>query len=264
MEEENEKDLPEDKTGDKKQKPVSKKTTDKKVKALGEQNISLEKEVNKDVPKEQIVDTSDEGAKNLGSKPKGEAVQVGSEAVTTFIKFDEKAEAQVRDLLQKELKVEVQEIKKDFLIIFGLFASFVTFISINVQVFKNNDNTLELIGICSISLSFIIFFALIINGIVKQQLEWSDLKRPSYIINLTFLIIGVVFIACSEKRKNGVINELQQSAMTDSIKIDELKTRVIKLQEEINRKQQLIDKNEKMIIRLDSIISKPKTVKPNK
>ena len=88
MEEKNDKNLPEEKTGDKKQKPVSKIITDKKVEAEKEQTINPDTAENKDVPKEQIVDTSDEGAKNLGSKPKGEAVEVGSEAVTTFIKFD--------------------------------------------------------------------------------------------------------------------------------------------------------------------------------
>jgi len=246
----------EEKNGEEKQKPVSMKTTDKKVEAVGEKNNNSEIEECKELPNEQKVDTSESGSKNLGSKPKREAIEVGSEAVTTFIKFDEKAESQVRDLLQKELKVEVQEIKKDFLIIFGLFASFVTFISINVQVFKNNDNTLELIGICSISLSFIIFFALIINGIVKQQLEWSDLIRPAYIINLTFLIIGVAFIACSEKRKNGLINELKQISITDSIKINQLKSTVLELQKDIDSYQNLIDKNEKVRIILDSIYIK--------
>lgn len=199
---------------------------------------------NENITKSQEVSTSGEGGINYGSISKKEEVEYGSEGVSTFIRFDEKAESQIRDLLQKELKVEVQEIKKDFLIIFGLFASFVTFISINVQVFRNNDNTLELLGICSLSLSFIIFFALIINSIVKQELVWSDFRRPTYIINLIFLIIGVIFITYSEKRKNGIIEELKQSSIKDSLKVNEL--------------MRTIEKHQTSIDKFDSILIHPK------
>jgi hypothetical protein len=96
--------------------------------------------------------------------------------------------------LKDDIKKDSQEIKKDFLTIFGLFASFVTFLSIEVQVFKNRDNVFELIGITSISLSFVIFFALVINDIAKDKSELKDFLKPTYIINIFFLIIGVIFL----------------------------------------------------------------------
>lgn len=191
----------------------------------------------------------------LGSNPRGEnVVGGGGESVIAFVKFDERAEEQVRNLLQKDLKVESQEVKKDFLVIFGLFASFVTFISINVQVFKNNNNALELIGICSLSLSFIVFFALIINGIVKHELEWKDLKKPVYIINLLFLIIGIIFISCSEVENDGVIAKFEQNLKKDSIKIENLNSIINKLEVEIVEKDLSIQKIGKSVDRLDSLL----------
>jgi len=117
--------------------------------------------------------------------------------------FNESHKEQIKELLDKELKTaineiksdlvkETQEIKKDFLTIFGLFASFVTFLSIEVQIFKNKDNFLELLGISSISLAFVMFFALVINDISKDKSQWSDFWKPTYILNLTFLIGGIL------------------------------------------------------------------------
>ncbi len=168
------------------------------------------------------IDSSEVESKKLISQKKGKELGGDSEQVTSYFKIDEKTEKQIKDLLQEDLKNEVQDIKKDFLIIFGLFASFVTFISINVQVFKNSTNPFEIIGVISISLSFIIFFALVINSVVKNQVEWSDLKQPIYIINLLFLIIGVVFISYGEKRNNNKIEDLNQKIVIDSLDIEKV------------------------------------------
>ena len=75
---------------------------------------------------------------------------------TSFLRLDEQSKVQVRELLQEDLKGAVQDVKKDFFVIFGLFASFVIFISVNIQIFKSNDNIFELIGLSSIFLSFIV------------------------------------------------------------------------------------------------------------
>jgi hypothetical protein len=80
-------------------------------------------------------------------------------------------------------------------------------------------------------------------------------------MNSVFLLIGVVFISCSEKRKSGVLYELQRSSIEDSIKIDELKSIVIKLQAEVENKQFLIEKFKNMSVTLDSFCLQQKAVK---
>lgn len=128
--------------------------------------------------------------------------------------------------IKSDLNKESQEIKKDFLTIFGLFASFVTFLSIEVQVFKNKDNILELIGITSVSLAFVMFFALVINDISKDKSDWSDFKKPTYIINMAFAVTGILFLyigaTCS-------INKVDQTIL--QVKKDSLN--IVRLEKEI-------------------------------
>jgi hypothetical protein len=143
------------------------------------------------------------------------------------LSLNEQQNQEVKLLLKEELKTSVSEIKsdltkesqetkKDFLTIFGLFASFVTFLSIEVQVFKNKDNVLELIGITSISLSFVMFFALVINDISKDKNEWSDFKKPSYILNLLFAGVGILFLyigaTCSINKVDKIIKQNKMTA----------------------------------------------------
>jgi hypothetical protein len=114
------------------------------------------------------------------------------EQVRTVLKIDLE---EAVDGLKKEVKKEGQEVKKDFLTFFGLFASFVTFLSIEVQVFKNKQTVFELLGITSISLSFIMFFALVINDIAKDKSEWKDFCKPTYVLNIIFAVIGIIFLS---------------------------------------------------------------------
>lgn len=155
-------------------------------------------------------------------------------ALATSFQLNDKLKAEIKALLKEDLnssvtnliidvKKEGQEVKKDFLTIFGLFASFVTFLSIEVQVFKNKDNIFELLGISSISLAFVMFFALIINDIAKDKSQWSDFKKPTYIMNLIFIIIGVLFLfggGCSATSK---VNALEKKVISDSLRIVSLK-----------------------------------------
>jgi hypothetical protein len=138
--------------------------------------------------------------------------------------FDDSVQKQ-----KEEIKKEGQEIKKDFLTIFGLFASFVTFLSIEVQVFKNKDNVFELIGICSISLSFVMFFALIINDIAKDKSEWSDFKTPTYLFNLIFLVIGIIFLSIGGISPTARIDALENKNISDSIEVNLLELNIKQL-----------------------------------
>ncbi|RYY52852.1 MAG: hypothetical protein EOO09_20065 [Chitinophagaceae bacterium] len=135
--------------------------------------------------------------------------------------------------LKEDIKKEGQEVKKDFLTIFGLFASFVTFLSIEVQVFKNKDNAVELIGICSISLSFVLFFALVINDIAKDKQEWKDFLKPSHLLNVAFLIVGIIFLLIGNSSSNSRVGTLQKQNETDRLKIDSLQQNIYGLKREI-------------------------------
>lgn len=121
-------------------------------------------------------------------------VKLTNETKDEFLKLIEPG---LKDLVEKsinEIKKENAEIKKDYLIIFGIFASFVTFISLEVQVFRNNDNIHELLGVSAISLSFILSFAFIINNIANGKTKWTHLWSPISILTIIFLLLGIFFL----------------------------------------------------------------------
>ncbi len=143
--------------------------------------------------------------------------------------------------LKKEVKMEGQEVKKDFLTFFGLFASFVTFLSIEVQVFKNKESVFELLGITSISLSFIMFFALVINDIAKDKSEWKDFCKPTYILNIVFAGIGIFFLSFGEFKYKNRIEELEKNRelsdntlLSNRLEINVLRMRLFNLDSTIS------------------------------
>lgn len=154
-----------------------------------------------------------------------------SNELSSYLRLDEQSKAQIREILQDDLKIAVQDVKKDFFVIFGLFASFVIFISVNIQIFRNNGNIFELIGLSSVFLSFIIVFALIINSIVKGNVEWSDLKKPFYTISILFLVLGILFVSIGNNKTSKNIKELEKKVMNDSIYINQLKSDIKNLNE---------------------------------
>jgi len=191
---------------------------------------------------------STEGSNDLLTKNFREELDKNSEYLTAmFSKFtlSQEQNKQIKELLKEELNSSVseiksdlnkegQEIKKDFLTIFGLFASFVTFLSIEVQVFKNKDNIFELIGITSVSLAFVMFFALVINDISKDKSSWSDFLKPTYAINMFFAIIGIIFLyigaTCSINKMDETILQVKK----DSIAIGKLKIEIKQLKDKKN------------------------------
>ncbi|MEG0851132.1 MAG: hypothetical protein RSF34_19695 [Flavobacterium sp.] len=179
-----------------------------------------------------------------------EKLDPNSDSITSIlskISLNDQQKEEVKTLLNEELEISVtniksdvikegQEIKRDFLTIFGLFASFVTFLSIEVQVFKNRDNILELIGITSISLSFVMFFALVINDISKDKSEWKDFFKPTYVMNIIFAILGVLALYIGGNLSKNEIENLQKQNELNKKEIIRIKKDIKKLEVKISKK----------------------------
>ena len=212
---------------------------------------------------EEKMDTSASEADTLGiTKSKKDGIEEDKAQVSTILKLDDKSKSEIRELLQDDLKNAVQDVKKDFLVIFGLFASFVIFISVNIQVFKNNDNTFELIGISSISLSFIVFFALIINGIAKGKTEWRDFKNPAYTIDFIFLTMGIIFLSMGNSQNTQTIKQLKEKTLTDSIQINSLQVDIKNLNDKVIRTDSTFVKLQTQVNKIQEI-QIPKDTKKN-
>ncbi|TRX01377.1 YoaK family protein [Flavobacterium gawalongense] len=148
------------------------------------------------------VDSSDKYV-NPKSRPKEEKQQ---EEVKEF--FKNEFENSISDL-RRELKAESQDTKKEFLTFFGLFASFMTFLSIEVQIFKTNNNINEILGISILILSFLMFFAIVLNDISKDVNGFKVFNKPMYVLTLVFLLFGcfLLYNGSSVNKKNDVLLE---------------------------------------------------------
>ena len=90
-----------------------------------------------------------------------------------------------------ELKKELRQEKVNSLTVFGIFASFVTFLAVEIQVFKSNTNYWLLVGFSSFLLGAILMFAFSLSTITLNKKGWADFKNPLVILILIFLIMGL-------------------------------------------------------------------------
>jgi hypothetical protein len=170
-------------------------------------------------PNPKLKDDSSDKYVNPKSKSKEEVQQ---QQVKEF--FQKEFEISINDL-RSELKAESQDTKKEFLTFFGLFASFMTFLSIEVQILKTNDNVNEILGISILILSFLMFFAIILNDISKDVIDFQVFRKPMYVLTLIFLCVGCLLLynGSSVNKKNHDLSKQQ----LESIKsIDSLSNEV--------------------------------------
>lgn len=157
-------------------------------------------------------------------------------SVSTTSHFSEAQQDEVRKILQNELstatrnlkykiKKEGEDLKKDFIIIFGLFASFASFLSIQVQVFKTNESVYELIGITALTVAFVLFFAITISDIAKGKNNWKDIIKPLYILTFIFITIGIYFIKAG-KTDEQIKFKISEKLSRDSIIIESLNNKL--------------------------------------
>ena len=103
----------------------------------------------------------------------------------------------------KKLDTDLKDAKKDFdksrfdlITILGLFVGLITFLGLEVQVFKTISNPLMVIGITIFFVASILLFVLCINTILKKldTITWKDFTNPLYIVLLILLVISMFFI----------------------------------------------------------------------
>ncbi len=97
-----------------------------------------------------------------------------------------------------ELEEEIKKSKFDLVTLLGVFVGLITYLGLEIQVFKTIDNPLMIIGISMFFISSIILFILGINTIIKkyETFSWNDFKDPIYIVLGLLLIISIYFIIC--------------------------------------------------------------------
>lgn len=94
------------------------------------------------------------------------------------------------------LQEDMEKSKFDLITMLGIFVGLITYLGLEIQVFKSISNPLLIIGISIFFIASILLFILSINTIIKkyETLNWDDFKNPIYLILLILLTISVTFI----------------------------------------------------------------------
>ncbi|PJA87071.1 MAG: hypothetical protein CO141_01455 [Candidatus Moranbacteria bacterium CG_4_9_14_3_um_filter_42_9] len=103
----------------------------------------------------------------------------------------------------ERLKRELSNERFNTITIFGVFASLVTFFSVEIQIFKNIENFWLLIGLTSFLVSSLLLFVFSIHAIVRDKLKWRDFfTTPIFWIFLMFLIFAFTIFFLNSKGIN--------------------------------------------------------------
>ncbi len=122
----------------------------------------------------------------------------------------EKGAMQLHDIGTQQLKKQVEEIteriennkkelndiKKDFITIFGIFAAFLTYVSVEVQILQAAHDLFVLSGLSLFFLAAMLLFAITLNNLVKDNDSWENFKRPTFCVFYGLLVLSMISFAC--------------------------------------------------------------------
>jgi len=115
--------------------------------------------------------------------------------------LEQRMDSNTKDI--ERLKQDLTNERLNNITIFGIFASLVTFLSVEIQVFKNIDNFWLLIGLSAFLVSSLLLFVFSIHSIARNKLGWKDfLSTPIFWLFILFLIFSFVIFALNSKGIN--------------------------------------------------------------
>lgn len=100
-----------------------------------------------------------------------------------------------------EAKREFEKSRFDLITILGLFVGLITFLGLEVQIFKIINNQLIIIGVTIFFIASILLFILCMNTVVNKlhTITWKDFNNPIYIILIILLLVSIIFILLGGK-----------------------------------------------------------------
>lgn len=122
--------------------------------------------------------------------------QISSEAIskkdsTLLSGSQEDIQKLIRDLSTKVIEEEVKKLRGEFILIFGLFASLVAFLAIEVNIFKYASRLSAVMGISFFFLSAIMMFVLALKNITEDRNKLKDYWNAVFILSAIFLAASI-------------------------------------------------------------------------
>jgi hypothetical protein len=133
----------------------------------------------------------------------------------------------VRELEAKleSAEQEYTNVKKDFITIFGIFAAFLTYVSVEIQILKSAEDVFILYGLSMFLLSAMLLFAIVLNSIAKDQNSWKKaMPSPAFAILVVFLLISAYFFY----KHSELVSEKARVSLTVSVSSSHGKASAVK------------------------------------
>lgn len=94
------------------------------------------------------------------------------------------------------LKVDFEKSKYDLVTLLGVFVGLITYLGLEIQVFKTISNPLMIIGVSVFFIASILLFILSINTVIKkvEAISWNDFKNPLFVILIILFVVSIIFI----------------------------------------------------------------------
>ena len=104
-----------------------------------------------------------------------------------------------------DLREDFRREKANILIIFGIFASFITFLTIEIKIFSSVTNPLTIIGVSLFFLGALSLFVLLLSEVSRMYIEKSNsntfavkITNPVFIATMMSIMLGVACIILAQ------------------------------------------------------------------
>lgn len=142
-------------------------------------------------------------------KIKSEITTTTQEPNDSSIDSDSGAQFNIREQTDNNTR-EIERLRNDLtrerqnnITVFGIFASLVTFFSIEIQIFKNIENFWLLIGLSAFLVSSMLIFVLSLGAVMRNDLKWGNyFKNPIFWVFVSFLIFSFLIFFLNSKGIN--------------------------------------------------------------
>jgi len=105
------------------------------------------------------------------------------------------------DRLEKRIEERFQESQSRLITVFGIFASFITFVTIEFQILRSASDMFLVFSFSSFLLAGMLMFATTLNNLIKGEESWRALWKPSSLLIICLLAISVIFVMVSLDRR---------------------------------------------------------------
>ncbi len=112
------------------------------------------------------------------------------------VQFQEAIESTKKEadkIAREAVKDQIETAKKDMFIIFGIFASFITFVAGEISILKTIDNIYDKVGFSFLFVSFVQGFLFGVMFLLDSEVIKDKYKKMGWVFSL-FFFMGLAFM----------------------------------------------------------------------